>query len=146
MGVKKRFLNAVLTHTSIERCLAVSSLHPSFVFNKNLSFLSLIADTNFGADDAFDEKGCHCDVTVEDLSAPLKAVIRAIRWVFSAPCWEITSCYNLCRCKRFALYNILVHKWYKSNITSSKSFKDLSVLVDIMRCDWLVLFQLDNDF
>ncbi|XP_058651350.1 potassium voltage-gated channel subfamily KQT member 5 isoform X5 [Onychostoma macrolepis] len=31
------------------------------------------------ADDAFDEKGCHCDVTVEDLSAPLKAVIRAVR-------------------------------------------------------------------
>ncbi|XP_051946129.1 potassium voltage-gated channel subfamily KQT member 5-like isoform X5 [Xyrauchen texanus] len=37
------------------------------------------ADTNLGPDDAFDEKGCHCDVTVEDLSAPLKAVIRAIR-------------------------------------------------------------------
>uniref|UniRef100_A0A1A8EK89 Potassium voltage-gated channel, KQT-like subfamily, member 5a n=1 Tax=Nothobranchius kadleci TaxID=1051664 RepID=A0A1A8EK89_NOTKA len=30
-------------------------------------------------DDSFDEKGCHCDVTVEDLSAPLKAVIRAVR-------------------------------------------------------------------
>ncbi|XP_043112031.1 potassium voltage-gated channel subfamily KQT member 5 isoform X11 [Puntigrus tetrazona] len=37
------------------------------------------ADTNLGPDDAFDEKGCHCDVTVEDLSAPLKAVIRAVR-------------------------------------------------------------------
>ncbi|KTG46972.1 hypothetical protein cypCar_00010910 [Cyprinus carpio] len=37
------------------------------------------SDTNLGPDDAFDEKGCHCDVTVEDLSAPLKAVIRAVR-------------------------------------------------------------------
>ncbi|KAL6102237.1 kcnq5 [Pungitius sinensis] len=31
------------------------------------------------AEDSFDERGCHCDVTVEDLSAPLKAVIRAVR-------------------------------------------------------------------
>ncbi|XP_030627180.1 potassium voltage-gated channel subfamily KQT member 5 [Chanos chanos] len=37
------------------------------------------ADTNLGGDDAFDEKGCHCDVTVEDLSPPLKTVIRAVR-------------------------------------------------------------------
>uniref|UniRef100_A0A8C2L7F2 Potassium voltage-gated channel, KQT-like subfamily, member 5a n=1 Tax=Cyprinus carpio TaxID=7962 RepID=A0A8C2L7F2_CYPCA len=41
--------------------------------------LPFISDTNLGPDDAFDEKGCHCDVTVEDLSAPLKAVIRAVR-------------------------------------------------------------------
>ncbi|XP_057197845.1 potassium voltage-gated channel subfamily KQT member 5 isoform X9 [Triplophysa rosa] len=46
---------------------------------KSQSRTTAEADTNFGADDAFDEKGCHCDVTVEDLSAPLKAVIRAIR-------------------------------------------------------------------
>ncbi|XP_076831258.1 potassium voltage-gated channel subfamily KQT member 5 isoform X2 [Brachyhypopomus gauderio] len=32
-----------------------------------------------GGDDCFDEKGCHCDVSVEDLSAPLKTVIRAVR-------------------------------------------------------------------
>ncbi|XP_046886032.1 potassium voltage-gated channel subfamily KQT member 5 isoform X2 [Hypomesus transpacificus] len=32
-----------------------------------------------GSEDGFDERGCHCDVTVEDLSAPLKAVIRAVR-------------------------------------------------------------------
>ncbi|XP_048125419.1 potassium voltage-gated channel subfamily KQT member 5 isoform X10 [Alosa alosa] len=37
------------------------------------------ADTNPGADEAVDERGCHCDVTVEDLSAPLKSVIRAVR-------------------------------------------------------------------
>ncbi|KAG7280319.1 hypothetical protein CRUP_026860 [Coryphaenoides rupestris] len=30
-------------------------------------------------EDSFDERGCHCDVTVEDLSAPLKCVIRAVR-------------------------------------------------------------------
>ncbi|XP_041921231.1 LOW QUALITY PROTEIN: potassium voltage-gated channel subfamily KQT member 5 [Alosa sapidissima] len=31
------------------------------------------------SDEAVDERGCHCDVTVEDLSAPLKSVIRAVR-------------------------------------------------------------------
>uniref|UniRef100_A0A3Q2GGF9 Potassium voltage-gated channel subfamily KQT member 5-like n=1 Tax=Cyprinodon variegatus TaxID=28743 RepID=A0A3Q2GGF9_CYPVA len=36
-------------------------------------------DTGMTTDDSFDEKGCHCDVTVEDLSAPLKVVIRAVR-------------------------------------------------------------------
>ncbi|XP_028844862.1 potassium voltage-gated channel subfamily KQT member 5 isoform X4 [Denticeps clupeoides] len=37
------------------------------------------ADTNLGPEDSFDEKGCHCDLSVEDLSAPLKSVIRAVR-------------------------------------------------------------------
>ncbi|XP_039594963.1 potassium voltage-gated channel subfamily KQT member 5 isoform X3 [Polypterus senegalus] len=37
------------------------------------------ADTNLGTDDGFDEKGCHCDVSVEDLTPALKTVIRAIR-------------------------------------------------------------------
>ncbi|XP_033874136.2 potassium voltage-gated channel subfamily KQT member 5 isoform X2 [Acipenser ruthenus] len=37
------------------------------------------ADTNLGTDDGFDEKGCHCDVSVEDLTPALKAVIRAVR-------------------------------------------------------------------
>ncbi|XP_077093073.1 potassium voltage-gated channel subfamily KQT member 5 isoform X6 [Siphateles boraxobius] len=46
---------------------------------KSQSRTTTEADTNLGPDDAFEEKGCHCDVTVEDLSAPLKAVIRAIR-------------------------------------------------------------------
>uniref|UniRef100_A0A665TLI7 Potassium voltage-gated channel subfamily KQT member 5-like n=1 Tax=Echeneis naucrates TaxID=173247 RepID=A0A665TLI7_ECHNA len=36
-------------------------------------------DTGMTTEDSFDERGCHCDVTVEDLSAPLKAVIRAVR-------------------------------------------------------------------
>ncbi|KAK7140251.1 hypothetical protein R3I94_012763 [Phoxinus phoxinus] len=46
---------------------------------KSQSRTTTEADTNLGPDDAFDEKGCHCDVTVEDLSAPQKAVIRAVR-------------------------------------------------------------------
>ncbi|MBN3304802.1 KCNQ5 protein, partial [Amia calva] len=37
------------------------------------------ADTNLGTDDGFDEKGCHCDVSVEDLTPALKSVIRAVR-------------------------------------------------------------------
>ncbi|KAM9394698.1 potassium voltage-gated channel subfamily KQT member 4 isoform 3-T3 [Salvelinus alpinus] len=36
-------------------------------------------DTGMGNDDTFDDRGCHCDVTMEDISAPLKAVIRAVR-------------------------------------------------------------------
>ncbi|XP_034040560.1 potassium voltage-gated channel subfamily KQT member 5 isoform X2 [Thalassophryne amazonica] len=36
-------------------------------------------DTGMATEDSFDERGCHCDVTVEDLSAPLKSVIRAVR-------------------------------------------------------------------
>ncbi|KAJ3610835.1 hypothetical protein NHX12_022925 [Muraenolepis orangiensis] len=30
-------------------------------------------------EDSFDERRCHCDVSVENLSAPLKGVIRAVR-------------------------------------------------------------------
>ncbi|RXM30456.1 Potassium voltage-gated channel subfamily KQT member 5, partial [Acipenser ruthenus] len=37
------------------------------------------AETNLGTDDGFDEKGCHCEVSVEDLTPALKTVIRAIR-------------------------------------------------------------------
>uniref|UniRef100_A0A8C7K763 Potassium voltage-gated channel subfamily KQT member 5 n=1 Tax=Oncorhynchus kisutch TaxID=8019 RepID=A0A8C7K763_ONCKI len=40
---------------------------------------ALLLDTGMGNDDAFSDRVCHCDVTVEDLSAPLKAVIRAVR-------------------------------------------------------------------
>uniref|UniRef100_A0A6Q2X2M9 Potassium voltage-gated channel, KQT-like subfamily, member 5a n=1 Tax=Esox lucius TaxID=8010 RepID=A0A6Q2X2M9_ESOLU len=36
-------------------------------------------DSGMGNDDTLDDRSCHCDVTVEDLSAPLKAVIRAVR-------------------------------------------------------------------
>ncbi|KAM6166138.1 potassium voltage-gated channel subfamily KQT member 5 isoform 4-T4 [Erethizon dorsatum] len=37
------------------------------------------ADTALGTEDVYDEKGCQCDVSVEDLTPPLKTVIRAIR-------------------------------------------------------------------
>ncbi|XP_058410032.1 potassium voltage-gated channel subfamily KQT member 5 [Diceros bicornis minor] len=37
------------------------------------------ADTVLGTDDVYDEKGCQCDVSVEDLTPALKTVIRAIR-------------------------------------------------------------------
>ncbi|XP_051936119.1 potassium voltage-gated channel subfamily KQT member 5 isoform X5 [Hippocampus zosterae] len=36
-------------------------------------------DAGMTTEDSQDERGCHCDITVEDLSAPLKAVIRAVR-------------------------------------------------------------------
>ncbi|PKU33222.1 potassium voltage-gated channel subfamily kqt member hypothetical protein [Limosa lapponica baueri] len=37
------------------------------------------ADTSLGTDDVYDDKGCQCDVSVEDLTPALKTVIRAIR-------------------------------------------------------------------
>ncbi|XP_020641512.3 potassium voltage-gated channel subfamily KQT member 5 [Pogona vitticeps] len=36
-------------------------------------------DVSLGTDDIYDERGCQCDVSVEDLTPPLKTVIRAIR-------------------------------------------------------------------
>lgn len=55
-------------------------------FSTGLHFLikgwsvSFSVDAGMTTEDSLDERGCHCDVTVEDLSAPLKAVIRAVRW------------------------------------------------------------------
>lgn len=43
--------------------------------------LYFVADTSLGTDDVYDDKGCQCDVSVEDLTPALKTVIRAIRWV-----------------------------------------------------------------
>ncbi|XP_074919906.1 potassium voltage-gated channel subfamily KQT member 5 [Chelonoidis abingdonii] len=37
------------------------------------------ADTALGTDDVCDERGCQCDVSVEDLTPALKTIIRAIR-------------------------------------------------------------------
>ncbi|XP_049427740.1 potassium voltage-gated channel subfamily KQT member 5 isoform X1 [Epinephelus fuscoguttatus] len=37
------------------------------------------ADSNMAAEDGFDEKGCHCDISVEDLLPSVKSVIRAVR-------------------------------------------------------------------
>ncbi|XP_028828486.1 potassium voltage-gated channel subfamily KQT member 5 isoform X2 [Denticeps clupeoides] len=36
-------------------------------------------DAVMGADDAFDEKGCHCDISADDLLPSVKTVIRAVR-------------------------------------------------------------------
>uniref|UniRef100_A0A8D0CFB4 Potassium voltage-gated channel subfamily Q member 5 n=1 Tax=Salvator merianae TaxID=96440 RepID=A0A8D0CFB4_SALMN len=36
-------------------------------------------DTSLGTDEVYDERGCQCDVSVEDLTPALKTVIRAIR-------------------------------------------------------------------
>uniref|UniRef100_A0A673L3R6 Potassium voltage-gated channel subfamily KQT member 5-like n=1 Tax=Sinocyclocheilus rhinocerous TaxID=307959 RepID=A0A673L3R6_9TELE len=36
-------------------------------------------EANVGVDEAFDEKGCHCDMSAEDLPPALKTVIRAVR-------------------------------------------------------------------
>ncbi|XP_061479106.1 potassium voltage-gated channel subfamily KQT member 5 isoform X1 [Rhineura floridana] len=36
-------------------------------------------EASLGADDVYDERGCQCDVSVEDLTPALKTVIRAIR-------------------------------------------------------------------
>ncbi|KAM3932072.1 potassium voltage-gated channel subfamily KQT member 5 isoform 1-T1 [Leptodactylus fuscus] len=36
-------------------------------------------DVNLGTEEVHDDKGCHCDVSVEDLTPALKTVIRAIR-------------------------------------------------------------------
>ncbi|KAM3865280.1 potassium voltage-gated channel subfamily KQT member 5-like [Diretmus argenteus] len=37
------------------------------------------ADSNMAGDDGFDEKGCHCEISVEDLMPSVKSVIRAVR-------------------------------------------------------------------
>ncbi|XP_048053087.1 potassium voltage-gated channel subfamily KQT member 5 isoform X1 [Megalobrama amblycephala] len=36
-------------------------------------------EANVGVDEGFDEKGCHCDMSAEDLPSALKTVIRAVR-------------------------------------------------------------------
>ncbi|XP_054897597.1 potassium voltage-gated channel subfamily KQT member 5 isoform X3 [Poeciliopsis prolifica] len=37
------------------------------------------ADSTVTGDDAFDDKGCHCEISVEDLLPSIKTVIRAVR-------------------------------------------------------------------
>ncbi|KAM9314912.1 potassium voltage-gated channel subfamily KQT member 5-like [Pholidichthys leucotaenia] len=37
------------------------------------------ADSNAAGEDGFDEKGCHCEISVEDLLPSVKSVIRAVR-------------------------------------------------------------------
>ncbi|XP_044046700.1 potassium voltage-gated channel subfamily KQT member 4 isoform X3 [Siniperca chuatsi] len=37
------------------------------------------ADSNIAGEDGFDDKGCHCEISVEDLLPSVKSVIRAVR-------------------------------------------------------------------
>uniref|UniRef100_A0A8C7QK28 Potassium voltage-gated channel, KQT-like subfamily, member 5a n=1 Tax=Oncorhynchus mykiss TaxID=8022 RepID=A0A8C7QK28_ONCMY len=48
-------------------------------FRPSLRLKSQSLDTGMGNDDTFDDRGCHCDVTMEDITAAQKAVIRAVR-------------------------------------------------------------------
>uniref|UniRef100_A0A8C9Y0G5 Potassium voltage-gated channel subfamily Q member 5 n=1 Tax=Sander lucioperca TaxID=283035 RepID=A0A8C9Y0G5_SANLU len=60
-----------------------AKVQKSWSFNDRTRFrpsLRLKSQTRTAVPDGeWDYVGCHCDVTVEDLSAPLKAVIRAVR-------------------------------------------------------------------
>uniref|UniRef100_A0A8C8A1Z7 Potassium voltage-gated channel, KQT-like subfamily, member 5b n=1 Tax=Oryzias sinensis TaxID=183150 RepID=A0A8C8A1Z7_9TELE len=46
---------------------------------KSASRSTTDADSSMAGDDGFDDKGCHCDLSVEDLLPSVKAVIRAVR-------------------------------------------------------------------
>ncbi|XP_039889428.1 potassium voltage-gated channel subfamily KQT member 4 isoform X8 [Simochromis diagramma] len=49
-------------------------------FRPSLRLKSQSRSTTDGAsEDGFDEKGCHCDISVEDLQPSVKSVIRAVR-------------------------------------------------------------------
>uniref|UniRef100_A0A671SG85 Potassium voltage-gated channel subfamily KQT member 5-like n=1 Tax=Sinocyclocheilus anshuiensis TaxID=1608454 RepID=A0A671SG85_9TELE len=48
-------------------------------FRPSLRLKSQSREANVGVDEAFDEKGCHCDMSAEDLPSALKTVIRAVR-------------------------------------------------------------------
>ncbi|XP_051558595.1 potassium voltage-gated channel subfamily KQT member 5-like isoform X2 [Myxocyprinus asiaticus] len=37
------------------------------------------SEVNAGVDEGFDEKGCHCDMSADDMPSALKSVIRAVR-------------------------------------------------------------------
>ena len=71
------------------------------VLSSNWPF-SPTADTALGTDDVYDDKGCQCDVSVEDLTPPLKTVIRAIRLVTMFHKMILrppTHCFNHCIAK-----------------------------------------------
>ncbi|XP_054590548.1 potassium voltage-gated channel subfamily KQT member 4 isoform X3 [Nothobranchius furzeri] len=48
-------------------------------FRPSLRLKSQSPDSNITAEEGFDEKGCHCDISVEDLLPSVKTVIRAVR-------------------------------------------------------------------
>ncbi|XP_048858309.1 potassium voltage-gated channel subfamily KQT member 5-like [Brienomyrus brachyistius] len=48
-------------------------------FRPSLRLKSQSPDASMGPDDGFDDKGCHCEISVDDLTPALKSVIRAVR-------------------------------------------------------------------
>uniref|UniRef100_A0A8C2I8X9 Potassium voltage-gated channel, KQT-like subfamily, member 5b n=1 Tax=Cyprinus carpio TaxID=7962 RepID=A0A8C2I8X9_CYPCA len=59
-----------------------AKVQKSWSFNDRTRFrpsLRLKSEANVGIDEAFDEKGCHCDMSAEDLPPALKTIIRAVR-------------------------------------------------------------------
>uniref|UniRef100_A0A665V804 Potassium voltage-gated channel, KQT-like subfamily, member 5b n=1 Tax=Echeneis naucrates TaxID=173247 RepID=A0A665V804_ECHNA len=48
-------------------------------FRPSLRLKSQSPDSNMTGEDGFDEKGCHCEISVEDLLPSVKSVIRAVR-------------------------------------------------------------------
>ncbi|XP_077351477.1 potassium voltage-gated channel subfamily KQT member 5 [Festucalex cinctus] len=52
---------------------------PSLRLKSQTRNITSDVDAGMTTEDSQDERGCHCDITAEDLSAPLKAVIRAVR-------------------------------------------------------------------
>ncbi|KAB0355723.1 hypothetical protein FD755_021664 [Muntiacus reevesi] len=60
------------SYAADEKSVSVATWKP------HLKALHTCTDTALGTDDVYDDKGCQCDVSVEDLTPPLKTVIRAI--------------------------------------------------------------------
>uniref|UniRef100_A0A8C9Z538 Potassium voltage-gated channel, KQT-like subfamily, member 5b n=1 Tax=Sander lucioperca TaxID=283035 RepID=A0A8C9Z538_SANLU len=60
-----------------------AKVQKSWSFNDRTRFRPSLrlktADSNMAGEDGFDEKGCHCEIMVEDLVPSVKAVIRAVR-------------------------------------------------------------------
>uniref|UniRef100_A0A3B5AEF6 Potassium voltage-gated channel subfamily KQT member 5-like n=1 Tax=Stegastes partitus TaxID=144197 RepID=A0A3B5AEF6_9TELE len=59
-----------------------AKVQKSWSFNDRTRFrpsLRLKTDSNVAAEDGFDDKGCHCEISVEDLLPSVKSVIRAVR-------------------------------------------------------------------
>uniref|UniRef100_A0A3P8P3T7 Potassium voltage-gated channel, KQT-like subfamily, member 5b n=1 Tax=Astatotilapia calliptera TaxID=8154 RepID=A0A3P8P3T7_ASTCA len=61
-----------------------AKVQKSWSFNDRTRFrpslrLKSQSHSNITAEDGFDEKGCHCDISVEDLQPSVKSVIRAVR-------------------------------------------------------------------
>lgn len=56
-----------------------SPLFLCFFFFLYIYFPPKATDSNMAGEDGFDEKGCNCEISVEDLLPAVKSVIRAVR-------------------------------------------------------------------